>query len=231
LLESIGPNRIFVSATDASKPDEFTIDTSHLSKTSPAFTYRVHAGEDSPNSLAKHVPLLIRPAWKPTGDKLGLLLQYRLNETWTGPKPVTLSNVVFVATYESAVPAAGAQTKPSGTHLKEKKLVYWRMGDVTLGGEEWGKIVCRIVGAENAEVKPGSVEARWEYAVSTGGSGVENGDGISVSRWVESKGKGKEEAEADPFADDGTPATDNAAGSWVGVPLVKKLVSGKYEAK
>jgi F-BAR domain only protein len=181
--------------------------------------------------LAGHVPLILKPAWKPTGDKLGLLLQYRLNPETSLARPVTLTNVVFVATYDSPTPAAGAQTKPSGTHLKDKKLVYWRLGDVTLT-EEWGKIVCRIVGSENGELKPGSVEARWEYVVP---NDEENGagGGITVSRWVESKGKGKgpAEEEDDPFADeDAAGGKESAEGSWVDVPQVKKLVSGKYEA-
>jgi hypothetical protein len=262
-LESIGPNRIFVSAAagdaasaDNSKPDEFTLDTSHLSKTSAAFTYRIHADESdaaetTAPSLAQHVPLILKPAWKPQGDKLGLLLQYRLNPASALPRPVQLTNVVFVATYESDRGAAGAQTKPSGTHLKEKRLVYWRVGDLALpgaGDDEWSKIVCRIVGAEGGEPRPGRVEARWEYVVPQAEAGAgsaaaataaaEVGGGISVSRWVESKGKGKEEAAAaavvlddDPFADEGAPHRESPSGNWVGVPLAKKLVSGKYEAK
>ncbi|KAK2028019.1 SAFF domain-containing protein [Colletotrichum zoysiae] len=221
-LEVIGPNRIFVQNTGRS--DEFSLDLSHLNKTATAFTYRVHSGDADGAGLAAQVPLLLRPAWKPQGDKLGLLLQYSLNPASNLTAPVTLHNVVFVATYEGAK-ASGAQTKPTGTHLKDKHLVYWRLGDLTLTAETQ-KIVCRIIGAENAEPKPGHIEARWEMTPENLGSG------ISISRLEETKGKGKDEEAADPFADDNptSPALP-ADRQWVDVQMVKKVTSGKYEAK
>lgn len=229
-LEVIGPNRIFVSNT--SSEDEFTLDLSHLPSkvATPGFTYRIHA-EDPTSDLSSHCPLLINPAWKPQGDKLGLLLQYKLNPDSNLPKPVVLKNLVFIATYENAR-ASGVQTKPSGTHLKDKHLVYWRLGDVTLSGSsDWTKIVCRVIGAENAEPRPGHIEARWEYAPSAD----EAGSGISVSRKTESKGKGiATEDDDDPFADDSalaSPRTTDEGVSWSEVPLQRKIVSGRYEAR
>lgn len=235
-LEAIGPNRIFVSST--ASPDEFILDLGHIpSKTAtPGFTYRVHA-DDPTSDFVTHCPLLIKPAWKPAGDKLGLLLQYKLNpEFLHGSKPVTLKGVTFVATYEGAK-ASGVQTKPSGTHLKDKHIIYWRLGDVTLNPEnnEWHKIVCRIIGAENAEPKQGTIEARWEYISSpiTGETGSHGG--ISISRRRESKGKEKatdssgEETEDDPFADDSTVASPKGM-SWTEIPLARKIVSGRYDA-
>ncbi|TPX15975.1 uncharacterized protein E0L32_000309 [Thyridium curvatum] len=226
-LEVIGPNRIFVQNTPA--PDEFVLDVSHLQKTSIGFNYRVHA--DSDTALGRHCPIAFFPTWKPQGDKLGLLLQYRLADPSSFRQPVTLHNVAFVAFYEGAR-ASAVQSKPSGTHLRDKQLVYWRMPELTLT-EDWAKIVCRFVAPVGEQALPGRVEARWEYAVPAGeGAGV----GISVSRLVESKGKGKASAaddDDDPFADESaTPRTaEGGAGSWVEVPLVKKLVSGRYEVK
>lgn len=199
--------------------DEYSLDVSHLAKTSTAFTYRVHSSSDGVD-LAPHAPLLVRPLWKPKGDKLELLMQYSLNPACGLTAPVALHNVVIFATYEGR--ASGAQTKPSGTHLKEKHLVYWRLGDVSLTSEPQ-KIVCRVVGAENAEVKPGHVEARWEYTAA--GPAKESLTGISVSTAQEDKGKGKELDADDPFADEG------AQESWGEVPLVYRLVSGKYEVR
>lgn len=174
-------------------------------------------------SLAQHAPLLLKPAWKPQGDKLGLLLQYQLNPSSTLTAPVTLQNVVLVATYDGK--ASGAQTKPSGTHLKEKHLVYWRLGDVTLTNDVQ-KIVCRIVGAEGVEPTPGHVEARWEYAATDMA-----GSGITISRLDDGKGKGKE-VDDDPFADESVArATLAPDQTWVDVPLSRKLVSGKYEGR
>lgn len=232
--------------SNTATPDEFSINVSHLSTTTPAFTYRLHA--DSEAALAAHCPIAIQPVWKPQADKLGLLLQYRLNPACSSlPRPLTLSNVVFIATYEGAR-ASGVQTKPSGTHLKDKHIVYWRLGDLTLT-EDWSKIICRVIGEQNAEPQPGHVEVRWEWggqstaAAAAASAGA--GSGISVSRLVvDRKGKGKEKAveteeEQDPFADTeaeekpSTPASPDMeeARTWVDVPLVRRVISGKYEAK
>ncbi|KAL7928286.1 Muniscin C-terminal mu homology domain-containing protein [Trichoderma chlorosporum] len=224
-LERIGPNRIFVHNASPDQPDQFALDVSHISKTATAFSYRVFSDESEASSLGRNAPLLINPAWKPQGDKLGLLLQYQLNPECKWTAPVTLHNVVFVVSYDGR--ATGAQTKPSGTHLKDKHLVYWRLGDVTLT-EATQKIVCRIVGAEGVEPQPGHVEARWEYAVS--GEEVV-GSGISISR-LEAV-PSKDAVESDPFADE-NPASSNLSlveQTWVDVPVTRKLVSGKYEGK
>lgn len=223
-LEKIGPNRIFVQNTTPDHPDQYSLDISHLAKAATAFSYRVFAPESEPLSLGRNAPLLLNPAWKPQGDKLGLLIQYQLNPSSLFTAPVTLHNVVFVATYEGK--ANGAQTKPSGTHLKDRHLVYWRLGDLTLTPEPQ-KIVCRILGAEGVEPTPGHVEARWECVVSNGDT---TGSGISISRLEEGKGKGKEGAQDDPFADEDAAAMASDQ-TWVDVPLARKLVSGKYEGK
>lgn len=211
--------------------------------TSPAFTYRVHAENEL--TLSSHCPVVVHPVWKPQADKLGLLLQYKLNPEFSVPRPVTLSNVVFVATYEGAR-ASGVQTKPSGTHLKDKHIVYWRLGDITLT-DDWSRLICRVIGEQNAEPQPGHIEVRWDYIPTAAANQEEpitaQASGISVSRLAESKGKEKvkdegtgdgEEEEEDPFADDKgplSPATIKDSRTWVEVPLVRRLVSGKYEGK
>ncbi len=198
--------------------------------TSPAFTYRVHAEDET--ALAQHCPLSVHPVWRPQGDKLGLLLQYKLNPSSTLPKPVTLSNVVFVVSYEGR--ASLVQTKPSGTHLKEKHIIYWRLGDVTLT-EDYAKIICRVIGEQNAEPQPGHVEVRWDYNASSDAAEAEataRASSMSVSRLVESKGKEKAtDEEDDPFADEKGPHPPPDGRKWVPVPLISKLLSGKYEAK
>lgn len=246
-LSAIGPNRILVNNISTS-PDEFSLDLSHLSKPtpSPSFTYRLH--DEDPAALAPHCPLQIKAAWKPAGDKLGLVLQYRLNPLAATlfPTPVTLSNVFISATYEGAR-ASGAQSKPASVHLKDKHAVYWKLGDVVLSSDsDWSRIVCRIVGEGGAEPRPGHVEARWEYAVPTqttlvqdqSDSGTGIGSGISVSRLVESKGKERAadqdeegEVEDDPFADRSATPSPRSARTWVDVPAARRLVSGKYEAR
>lgn len=230
-LERIGPNRIFVQNGSLDQSDQFALDIAHLNRTSTAFSYRVYAAESETPSLGRHAPLMLNTAWKSQGEKLGLLMQYQLNPLSPLTGPVTLHNVVFVATYEGK--ASGAQTKPSGTHLKDKHLVYWRLGDVTLTDTPQ-KIVCRIVGAEGAEPIPGHIEARWEYT-ATGGDTSSVGSGISISKLEMVTNKGKEVAtEHDPFADDnpaGAAGQSTPDPTWVDVPSTKKLVSGKYEGR
>jgi hypothetical protein len=220
-LERIGPNRIFVQNSSPDNHDQFNLDVSHLTKNATAFSYRVFSEEADVSTLAEHAPLLLKPAWKPQGDKLGLLLQYQLNPASKITAPVSLHNVVIVAKYEGK--SSGAQTKPVGIHLKDKHLVYWRIGDLTLTAEPQ-KIVCRIIGSEGTEPKPGHIEARWELTAS-GDQPV--GSGISISRLDEGKGKGKEISEDDPFADDSASTEQK----WVDVPVSRKLVSGKYEGR
>lgn len=237
LLESLGPNRIFVQHTSA--PDEFTLDTNHLQhKATVGFTFRAH--DDQAAALAAHCPLVIKPIWKPTGDKLGLLLQYRLNPEAKSfvsaaagqPATVVLRNVVFIASYEGAR-ASGVQTKPSGTHLKDKHIVYWRMSELTLT-DVWSKIVCRIIGEQGAEPQPGHIDARWEYVVPAGAPSG-HGTGITISRRTAGASAPVEEDNADPFADEAvtSPPTANGNGvaAWAEVPAVRQIVSGKYEAK
>ncbi|KAI1420243.1 Muniscin C-terminal mu homology domain-containing protein [Xylaria sp. FL1777] len=224
LLDSIGPNRIFVS-NSPDHPDQFTMDTSHLRNTHIGFSYKLHSDPTAP--LSEHIPILLHPTWKPQGDKLGLLMQYKLNPSFNfaaDNSPIQLHNLVIFATYEGK--ASGVQTKPSGTHLKDKHLVYWRLGDVTLSpGADWQKIVCRVVGEQGAEPKPGSVEARWEFSPPVD---AEAGQTISLSKFEEGKSKEVEIADDDPFADAASSAAD---GKWVDVPAVRKLLSGRYEAR
>jgi hypothetical protein len=201
------------------KPGEYTVNVSLLSKTTVAFRYKVHADE---TNLASHAPLLLKPAWKPQGEKLGVVIEYKLNPAFSASSAV-LHNFVLIATYEGAK-AAGCQTKPTGTHLKDKSLIYWRLGDVTLDGI-MQKVVGRIIGAEGGEPKPGLIEARWEMSSS---AGCAFGSGLGVSR-LESPGKGKEKADSsDPFADE---SVTSPSGNWVEVESLRKIVSGKYDAK
>ncbi|KAF4583135.1 Fes/CIP4 domain-containing protein [Ophiocordyceps camponoti-floridani] len=229
-LERLGPNRIFVHSSSADQPQQFTLDVSHLAKTTTAFSYRVCSEDADAAALGARLPLFLKPTWKPQGEKLGLLLQYHLNPTAQLSGPLTLHNVVLVVTYDGN--ATTAQTRPGGTHLRDKHLVYCRLGDVTLT-TSMQKMVCLIVGTDGVAPTPGHVEARWE-CVAAGTDAV--GSGISISRLnaTESEAGAATTATADgpfaddPFADDGLDAKGQ---NWVSVPLQRRLVSGKYESK
>jgi hypothetical protein len=94
--------------------------------------------------------------------------------------------------------------------------------------------LCRVIGEGGSEPKPGRVEARWEYHYQ---SDAAVGSGISISRALEDKGKGvatdKETEDDNPFADENGPLSPAAKDlrSWADVTTIRKLVSGKYEAK
>jgi hypothetical protein len=177
-------------------------------------------------SLASQGPLLLKPTWKLQGDKLGLLIEYSLNPA-SSTGPVTFSNLVLVAMYQGPRPST-CQTKPSGTHIKEKSLIYWRLGDVTLAHESH-KVICRLTGTEGAIPEPGHIEARWEVQGSLGNL---VGSRITLSKLEPSNGKEKEES-ADPFADESiaSPTAVSPAGNWVEIETSRKFISGKYEAR
>ncbi len=223
-MEAVGENRTFIRPISGDKPDEFTVDLTHVSsKPSVAFTYRIHIDEAN---IATQGPLLIKPAWKPQGDKIGFVVDYSLNPAYSS-EPVIFTNLMLIGFYQGAR-AIHCQTKPSGTHRKEQSLVYWRLGDVTLTHENH-KAVCRLTGSDGAVPEPGHIEARWEISNP---SASPIGSGISVSKLELSKAKGKEEND-DPFADESvtSPTTALPVGTWGEIDVHRKLVSGKYEAR
>lgn len=131
--------------------------------------------------------------------------------------------------YEGAK-AISAQTRPSGTHVKEKNLVFWRLGDVVLEPGSTKKVLGRLLGDQGQQILPGLVEAKWEIAVPLGSV---IGSGIGVSwKTADGKGKGPESPEPDPFADeDAAKGADGGEGNgWTIIESVRKVVSGKYDA-
>lgn len=180
-------------------------------------------------NLSSQAPLLLKFAWKPAPNKhdLGLIIQYCLNPAYS-TTAASFRNVVIVA-HPTGPKGTGCQIKPVGTYYKEKSLVVWRLGDVTLDNQ-WHKLLAKFIGAEGAVPLPGQVEAKWELNSS---GALAQGSGISLSRQVISKGKEKEEIEADdPFADDSvSPKFPPGDHVWVEVQTSKKVSSGKYEAR
>ncbi|KAL5348220.1 Suppressor of profilin deletion [Pseudogymnoascus australis] len=230
-LEAIAPNKAFL--TESTSPDhrgEYTVQLSEIKRTNCAFKYKVHT---EPSNLNSHIPLLIKPTWKPTGDKLGVVVEYSLNPAYSS-QSLTLSNVTLIVSYEGAK-AISAQTRPSGTHVKEKNLVFWRLGDVLLEPGSTKKVLGRLLGEQGKQILPGVVEAKWEIAVPAGsllGSGIGVGWKTGSVEEVEGKGKGPESPEPDPFADeDAAKGADSGEGDgWTVVESVRKIVSGKYDA-
>jgi hypothetical protein len=208
------------------KPGEYSVQLSQIKRTNCAFKYKVHT---EPSNLNSYIPLLLKPAWKPTGDKLGVVVEYSLNPAYS-LEPLRLNNLTLIVSYEGAK-AISAQTRPSGTHVKDKNVVFWRIGDVLLEPGVTQKVLGRLLGDQGGQPLPGVVEAKWEIAVPSG-SLVGSGLGVSWKAGVPGEGKGKG-TEADPFADEdaGKDAEGEKEGNgWTRIMSVRKIVSGKYDA-
>lgn len=143
---------------------------------------------------------------------------------------MVVSNLTIIVSHEGAK-AISAQTRPSGTHAKEKNVVFWRLGDVLLEPGISKKVLGRLLGDQGGQILPGVVEAKWEIAVPAG-SLVGSGIGVSWKTGVEDKGKGPESAEPDPFADEDAAkgADGGEENGWTRIESVRKVVSGKYDA-
>jgi hypothetical protein len=112
--------------------------------------------------------------------------------------------------------------------VKDKSLIYWRIGDVTVDNI-MQRVIGRLIGSEGAELKPGLIEARWEFQST---AGKPSGSGLGISRL--DTGKGKEKEEVDPFADESLATSQpavTAEGQWVHVESARKIISGKYDSR
>ncbi|KAI6245026.1 Cytoskeletal protein syp1 [Erysiphe necator] len=247
-LDILLPNKLLVQPISSEYKDQFLINLSLIpSKFLTGFTYRIPSSDISKSPL----PILIKSLWKYQANKLGLVLEYSLNPAFS-TTPISFINLILIAHYANT-PASSCQTKPSGTHLKDKNLVYWRLGDITLDGTKH-KAVARFSGTESVIPEPGHVEAKWELNASVEASLLSTyknlgGDGVRIMRLLKSSDTAIEESteekeqmnEGDPFADklvevDTTQPKASKINrvenqNWQDIPTSMKLVSGKYISK
>ncbi|MCJ1479761.1 hypothetical protein MMC13_008447 [Lambiella insularis] len=218
VLEKVAPNPTFVNQIP-SRSGEYTIDPTHLSRTSLAFKYQVHLEE---SGLSAHVPVMLHPLWKVEPTQISVILSYLFNDAFVSPtkRSVSLQNVVVMINLEQGK-ALTCLSKPMGHFYKEKSTISWRLGNVTLDAYSDGprKLLARF--STEGEAKPGSVEARWEI------SGEDSTVGLGSGLWVSQATVSKEEG-ADPFADEGI--AGGTGGLYTEVPTMRKIMSGKYIA-
>ena len=216
VLEKVAPNPTFI--TQSPSNGEYSVSLSQVTRPSVAFKYQVHL-ED--NNLAAHAPVSITPSWKLEPTQASVIITYAFNPAFVSPakRSVSLKNVVLFIAVENAR-ALSCQSKPLGIFSKERSLIYWKLGDMTLDGyaEAPQKLLARFT--TEGEAKPGSAEMRWEIS---GEPAVGLGSGLGISQMAS-----KEEGGSDPFADEGT--STNATGTWKEVPVTRKIISGKYIA-
>ncbi|KAB2579905.1 Saff domain-containing protein [Lasiodiplodia theobromae] len=223
VLEKVAPNPTFVDQiTD--KAGDYTVNLSSITRTQVAFKYQVHLDE---SNIASFAPIALTPAWKVEATQTSVILNYSLNPAFhlaAGHTSVTLSNVVLIIHLDpSGSKSSHCQSKPVGTFSKEKSLIYWRLGDVTLSADQPGQQL-RARFYTDSEAKPGNVEARWEM-IGDNASG--HGSGLGVSQMVQSSEAA--DAEDDPFADESA-APSSPAITWKDVPIVKRISNGTYSA-
>lgn len=209
-LEKVAPNPAFIAAT-ADRDGEYSVNLSSLPRTQVAFKYQLRHDD-----VAARAPLLITPAFKIEATQVSVIISYALHFAFKlpeGQSSITLSNVMLALTLEGTK-AKSCQSKPVGTFSREKNLIFWQLGDVTLSPDAAPqKMLARF--ATEGEASGGHVEARWEVA-GEGAKGVGSGIGVSVA----------EKKADDPFADE-----DAAEREWRVVPGVKRVTAGHYGAK
>ena len=226
LLEKVAHN----PATVAPIPDkagEYTVKLSSLARTAVAFRYQVHLDD---TNLAARAPIILAPAWKIEPHQASVILHYSLNPAFaiSPSTKLTLHHVTFIIHLEGSR-ATACQSKPVGTFSKEKPLIYWKLGDVTLeAGAPASKLLARF--STETEAKPGSAEARWEIT-GDDNAGAGSRLGLSQLRVTSSAETSATTTgtQDDPFADES--ATANANQSWNEVPVLRRLVSGAYSAR
>jgi hypothetical protein len=242
VLEKVAPNPAFIEQTP-DQPGNYTVDLSKILKTTVAFHYQLHLDADN---LANFAPITLSPVWKSEPTQTSAILHYALNPKFALPEnttSLTLRNLVLVVRLEPGVRTTSCQSKPAGTFSRDKGLIYWRLGDVTLSRDQPAQSM-RVRFFTDGEARPGNTEARWEIS---GQEALGLGSGLAVSQMVETKDQDKKEEaadkdaeEKDPFADaDAEEASEKKEDSaesqsqtprqqWKGVASVKKIGSGTY---
>lgn len=221
VLEKVAPNTAFIMQA-AERSGEYAVTLSSLARTAVAFKYQVHLEEAT---LPSHAPMVLTATWKIEPQQASVILGYAFNSAFASAskRSVSMKNVTIAIALEGAK-ANTCQSKPVGTFSKEKSLIYWKLGDITLSQYDSGpqKLLARF--ATESEAKPGNVEARWEIS---GEDALGLGSGLSISHQGNSVEGVKEEG-SDPFADEGVTPTPSTL--WKEVPVVRTLISGKYIA-
>ena len=219
VLYKVAPNPMFVKQI-SDKSGEYTLDVSHLSKPQVAFKYQVHLEDDT---LSSYSPVILKPNWKVEPTQISVILNYEFNHSLLSEKTtITLQNVVLVINIENGK-ALSCQSKPVGTFSREKSMIYWRLGDVTLEkfAENTPRLLARFT--TEGEAKPGTVEARWEV---NGEQAVGLGSSLGLSQASSTQKEGG--SSPDPFADEGN--AGGSSSSHKEVTTVRRLTSGTYVA-
>ena len=219
VLEKVAPNPAFIEQIP-DNPGNYTVDLAKITKTSVAFHYQLHIENSNVAALA---PIVLHPLWKVEPTQVSAILNYSLNPQFDlrGASTVTIRNLVLVIRLEPGSRATSCQSKPAGTFSRDKGLIYWRLGDVTLARDQPAQSI-RARFVTEGDAKPGNTEARWEIS---GAESLSLGSGLGVS--LSAPGEAKD-VEADPFADEDNAPSAAPSVQWKPVASVKRITSGTY---
>ncbi|PNS17536.1 Cytoskeletal protein syp1 [Sphaceloma murrayae] len=196
-MDKVAPNPAFLS--NAAEGGTYALDVKGLGRgRQTAFKYQLQLGQEV---LA---PLVVRPQWRVEAGQASVILSYGLNEGF-GDAEVNLKDVTLVLHLGEGTKASSCLSKPVGTFSKERGVIYWALGEVTLKKGEMAKVLARF--QTEGEAKVGRAEAK--FMLEGRGSGV----------GVELRG------EEDPFS-------DAEGGSWRRLEeerVKRRLVGGTYQ--
>lgn len=215
-LEKVAPNPAFLTHTP-NREGEYSVNLTNIAKTQVAFKYQVRTDD-----AGSQAPLLLTPAFRIEPNQASIIVSYSLNPSFNlhGRESITVAGLMLALTLEGAK-ATACQSKPVGTFSREKNMIFWQVGDLTVKpGAAPEKLLARF--ATESEARSGNVEARWEITAENA-QGL--GSGLTVS--MQSQPGGATDG-ADPFADESTTGLTSV---WKGVQGLRKLVSGAYSAK
>lgn len=240
ILEKVAANPHFVtevSKTDEEKRGEYNISLTSISRPIPtvAFKYQVHL---APPHLSSYSPVLFKPIWNLEEFQASVMIPYVVNPAFVTSTPmesIVLKNVVITVNLDlspedevtkqprEVVRASGAVMYPNiGAAFRRKhSAVVWKFPElvVKVGSDE--KLLARFATAASWPRK-GKVEAKFEYHTSDASSRL----GISVAENQDPQ----QQADKDPFADEGASSITSVGRTWKEVPTLRKLVAGKYVA-
>lgn len=248
ILEKVAANPHFVTeaspmqsvkgkereGSEDEKTGEYNVALSLITRPTPtvAFKYQVHL--DSSN-LSSYSPVIFTPTWNLEEFQASVIIAYAVNPSFTSLGSFTLKNLVLTvdldlspdetadsprevarATQAVMYPNAGAAFR------RKQSAAVWKIPDFEVKAGSDGKFLARFSTAASWPRK-GKVEAKFE--VTTSSNEARLGMSACTAPTTEQK-------EIDPFADE-IPGTVQAEPkpnltAWKGVPLSRKLTTGKY---
>jgi F-BAR domain only protein len=215
MLDKVAPNPAFIEPV-SEKPGMYTVSLRDVTKTAVAFKYQMRLDEAT---MTTHTPLTLKSVWKIEPTQASVLVTYGIHPNFGSS--LVLSNVVLMVHLDpAAAKATNCKSMRGGIFARERSLVYWRLGELSLV-KDGPAHTLKARFFTDGEAKAGNVEARWEISNE---HMVELGSGLSVS--VLEQAQPGESESTDPFADE--EEAPSAVPKWKDVRSLRRFRSGNY---